>query len=244
MTVAAYMIARDEEAILARCLTAAARWVDELVVVDTGSTDGTIEIAREHGATVHEIVWEDFGQARTEATRLAAAHADWLLMINADDELLGLDMRDLENRSYLARMMDGGPGYTDPRLIRADVEWRFVGKTHEYMTSDEVPYPGQDTDIRATIWHHCDGARRPRKLVEDLDLLRQAHLEDPSDPRTVFYLANTLRDLGKTEQAVALYWIRAGMGGWPAEAKAAAEQAARLEAGDLTALPVPSHWPR
>jgi len=78
------MIVRDEARCLDRCLASAREHVDGIVVVDTGSTDATVEIARRHGAAVHRFDWiDDFAAARNAA--LAASGAPWRLVLDADE---------------------------------------------------------------------------------------------------------------------------------------------------------------
>ena len=78
------MIVRDEEATLARCLEAAQPFVDEIVIVDTGSQDGTIEIAERFGARIIHEVWEDdFSAARNRS--LEEARCEWILTLDADE---------------------------------------------------------------------------------------------------------------------------------------------------------------
>jgi glycosyltransferase involved in cell wall biosynthesis len=78
------MIVRDEARCLARCLASARAFVDGIVVVDTGSVDATIEIARRHGARVERFAWcDDFAAARNAA--LAASDAPWRLVLDADE---------------------------------------------------------------------------------------------------------------------------------------------------------------
>jgi tetratricopeptide (TPR) repeat protein len=78
------MIVRNEEPRLGRCLESVRGLVDEIVVVDTGSTDGTVEVARRHGASVHHFEWcEDFAAARNESIRHATG--DWIMWLDADD---------------------------------------------------------------------------------------------------------------------------------------------------------------
>ncbi len=80
------MIVRNESAGLPGTLAAARPWVDEIVVVDTGSTDGTREVARSHGARVVEWAWrDDFAAARNESLRHATG--DWILVLDADEVL-------------------------------------------------------------------------------------------------------------------------------------------------------------
>ena len=80
------MIVRDEARLLGRILADASNVCDELVVLDTGSTDGTREIAEELGATVHDLAWrDDFATARTAS--FAWCHEDWIMWLDADDVL-------------------------------------------------------------------------------------------------------------------------------------------------------------
>ena len=82
------MIVRDEAASIARCLLSARGVVDEMIVLDTGSTDATMAIARDHGARVHQWAWQDdFAAARNIA--LSHTTADWCLVLDADEWLLG-----------------------------------------------------------------------------------------------------------------------------------------------------------
>lgn len=80
------MIVRDAEKDLPRCLNSVAGVVDEIVIADTGSTDGTLAVARRYPARVLQIPWEnDFALARNRA--LAGVTADWVLALDADEEL-------------------------------------------------------------------------------------------------------------------------------------------------------------
>ena len=80
------MIVKNEERFLPACLASVREVVDEIIVVDTGSSDRTIEIARSFGATVIERAWRnDFGWARNES--LAPATRRWTLVLDADEEL-------------------------------------------------------------------------------------------------------------------------------------------------------------
>ncbi len=82
------MIVRDEEEMLPRCLAAVADAVDEIIIVDTGSVDRTIEIARSFGAQVIEREWTgSFSDARNAS--FDAATGDWILYLDADEVLVG-----------------------------------------------------------------------------------------------------------------------------------------------------------
>ncbi len=82
------MIVRDEEAMLAGCLASVKDIVDEMIIVDTGSTDNTVAIARSYGAQVIQIAWhDDFAAARNVG--LDAAKGKWILVMDADERFVG-----------------------------------------------------------------------------------------------------------------------------------------------------------
>ena len=87
MTVSLSMIVRNEAERLKRCLASVEGFVDEMVLLDTGSTDATVTIAQQCGATVHQLPWPgDFAPARNEALR--HVKGDWVLVLDADEQLL------------------------------------------------------------------------------------------------------------------------------------------------------------
>lgn len=101
------------------------------------------------------------------------------------------------------------------RLVRGGLPWRYEGVTHEYLTTD-APDSHENLD-ELVIEHHADGGSRADKFVRDERLLREDLRRDPANPRSVFYLAQTLRDLGNLDGAIPLYAQRAVIGGWPEE---------------------------
>ena len=74
------MIVKDEEAFLGQAIESAKGWADELIVVDTGSTDRTPEIAATHGAQVHHLEWSGFSDARNHSIDLASGR--WILILD------------------------------------------------------------------------------------------------------------------------------------------------------------------
>jgi len=99
------MIVKNEEANLSRCLDSVKDIVDEIIIIDTGSTDNTVRIAESYGAKVFSIQWnDDFSEARNAS--LEKANGKWILLMDADDELAQEDrhkVRDL--------LVDGIEGY-------------------------------------------------------------------------------------------------------------------------------------
>lgn len=116
--IALVMIARDEAASIAQCLCSVRGLVDEMIVLDTGSTDATMAIARDNGALVYQWAWQDdFSAARNEA--LSYSKADWNLVLDADECLLG-DGRLL--RQAVQQAADSGQSFVGVLPIHSQVE--------------------------------------------------------------------------------------------------------------------------
>lgn len=140
MLVSAALIVRDEADTLDGCLTSLRGLVDEIVVVDTGSTDETVEIARAHGARVWHEPWrDDFAHARNVG--LDRAEGDWILYVDADERVRDADHERV--RAELATSSDLAAGlvtfhprvgwtpYREYRLWRNRPTVRFTGAMHE-----------------------------------------------------------------------------------------------------------------
>jgi tetratricopeptide (TPR) repeat protein len=140
----AALIVRNEERFLDGCLASLAGRVDEIVVVDTGSTDRTRAIAQDHGARLLDTPWRgDFAAARN--TGLAAARGDWILYIDADERLVEFDRAAVEAlcadpayacHTVLFRPVSGYTRYREYRLFRNRPDLRFRGLIHETILPD------------------------------------------------------------------------------------------------------------
>lgn len=114
------IITKNEEANIRRCLDSV-RWADEIVVVDSGSTDGTLAICREYDCRVFEREWEGFAAQKNHA--IAQATGDWVLSIDADEELTSL----LEEEVRLAVESGSADAFEMPRLNRFLGKWMRHG---------------------------------------------------------------------------------------------------------------------
>lgn len=241
-TVCLCMIVKNEAKVVERCLAAARPLIDSWVIDDTGSTDGTQDLVRRAlrgiPGELHTAQWQDFGHNRTVNIRRAVGTADFLLLLDADMVVrapASFDASGLTADAYMLRHT-GDVEYRVKRLVRGALPWRYEGATHEYLTAD-VHHTVADLDT-LVIDHRADGGSRAGKFTRDAALLRADLARDPGNPRTVFYLAQTLRDLGETQEAIALYERRATMGGWEEEV-----YYALLQAGSLRAAAGPGAWP-
>jgi glycosyltransferase involved in cell wall biosynthesis len=203
-TLSLCMIVKDEEASLPRCLDSVAGVVDELIVVDTGSRDRTIEIARSHGAKVIEQAWtDDFSAARN--TSLDHATGDWLLYLDADEELMAEDRQAL--RDLLADQVHEGlfvyeinfsgdrlgfdqVTHSTLRLFRNRPEYRFEGAIHEQIMPAILRRGGQVAYSQVRLRHY--GYLRSA-IVEQGKVernLRIARAEVKRKPNSAFALYN------------------------------------------------------
>ncbi|MDQ7788611.1 MAG: glycosyltransferase family 2 protein, partial [Clostridia bacterium] len=146
-TISLCMIARNEAQNLGRCLNSVRDVVDEMIVIDTGSSDGTANIARSLGARVYSFVWNDnFSDARNSSLEMATG--DWILFLDADEELAPEShdaLRSLVNDEtvdgYFVKIINylGNEGWTETcpdivfRLFRNRPEYRFRGAIHEQI---------------------------------------------------------------------------------------------------------------
>lgn len=237
VTVGLAVIARDEEASLPALLASCVGAFDQVVLLDTGSTDGTVARFLEWSETqpmtrcvVEHFTWcDDFASARQRAEELL--DTDWHVWADCDDEISGAtNLRQLAADAprdvagyrfgYDYARDDNGTCtcyMKRERMVRAG-HGHWVGVVHEVQNVDgTVDDVGADT---AEWIHH-----RERKALDDDDpperpdiaVLTAALAQNPGDTRTVFYLAQSHRDSGHRDEAITLYEQRAEMGGWAEE---------------------------
>ncbi len=206
------IIARDEESNIGACIDSAGGLFPQVVVLDTGSKDRTVEIALSKGAEVHHFTWvDDFSAARNECLR----HADreWIFWLDADDRL------DAENRLKLKALLeslpDGDVAYSMKcrclpdetgaatlvdhlRLFRNGPHARWEYRIHEQILPSLKRGGAEVREADVVIDHtgYVDPALRGRKLERDLRILRAQHRDLGDEPFTLFYLAQMALDLG------------------------------------------------
>lgn len=213
-TVCLCMIVKNEAKVIERCLASVRDLVDTWVISDTGSTDGTQELIRATlqgiPGELHEEPWVNFGHNRSLNIRHARGKADYLLLLDAD-HVIRQDgpLPRLTAEAYMLRH-ESATEYRIKRLVRGDLPWRYEGVTHEYLTADRRD--AQENLDALVIEDYADGGSRHDKFERDARLLSAEMERDPANGRTVFYLAQTMRDMGKADEAITLYERRAEMG--------------------------------
>ncbi len=194
------MIVRDEEQMLPRCLAAVTGAVDEIVIVDTGSTDATIEIARSFGARVIEREWTgSFAEARNVS--FDAAGGDWLMYLDADELLVREDAALLRAATghtwreafYLSQThhtgdLEDGTAVTHEalRIFRNRPEYRFEGRLHEQIAHrlpGYLPERIEVTGVRVDHYGYLGAVRDGReKSRRNIELLRLQQAESYPTP--------------------------------------------------------------
>ncbi len=221
------MIVKNEERFLRGCLESVKDLVDEIVIVDTGSTDSTKEIAAEFGAKVSDFTWcDDFSAARNES--LNHTTGDWILYLDADERIHE------EYHKAVRRLISSGKGdafllnlrskvgldensqyhvASYPRLFRKLKGLRFTGKVHEQITNSLSQLKARilPTDLiiehlgyaqdSATI---LDKARRNQKLLlEQIDRRENYGYALYQLGQTEIILGETDKGLGHLREALA-----------------------------------------
>lgn len=209
MRVAVYSIARNEEQFVDRW-AASAQGADHLAILDTGSTDATIELAEAAGVTAHSAHFHPwrFDHARNAALALLPDDVDLCVALDLDEILLPGWRQQLEvawqqgitrprYRYVWSWRPDGSPGLVyGGEKIHARHGYRWRHPVHEVLVPDD--------GVEVTGWvdleiHHHPDPGKPR--TQYLPLLRLAVEEDPDDDRNAFYYARELLFAGQLQEA-------------------------------------------
>jgi hypothetical protein len=201
------MIVKNEARCLVRCLRSVTKIVDEIVIVDTGSTDSTVRIAQEFNATVAHFDWaDDFSAARNYA--LGKTTGDWILVLDADEfvtEALALEIRKLvqgspaigrlkivsdfrrngqcqRSQSFVSRLFPRGA--------------RFAGRIHEQIVSS-LPR----VNLQGELSH--DGYLETNKSDRNVKLLLAELEREPDSAYLLFQLALEYTSLDHPEKSFA-----------------------------------------
>ncbi|HAJ27396.1 MAG TPA: hypothetical protein DCG53_09175 [Syntrophus sp. (in: bacteria)] len=198
-TISLCMIVKNEEACLERCLKSVSKYVDEIIIVDTGSTDRTIEIAASYGARVYHHPWEnDFSKHRNQS--LSYATGDWIFQLDADEELFPEDGYILKDtvrggkadyfhcRFYDVKKDGSVHGvFYLIRLFRNHMGMTYVRKVHNQLQAHGVEAYGE---IRIRHYgYDLSAEQMEAKHIRTTTLLQETLARDPEDVYSIYQLS-------------------------------------------------------
>jgi tetratricopeptide (TPR) repeat protein len=215
------LIVKNEAHNLTRCLSSAQKYVDEIVVVDTGSDDQTVTIAQQFGAKVGHFQWcNDFAAARNYT--ISQACKDWILFLDADEELV-IDSTCPPNMikdqltaqpdviAYHLPLFEATESDTELqtiRLFRNRADLRYIGHFHEYIDVRQqlVSVISSITGLKIRHYGYSDvEIARQKCLHRNIPLLEQVRKEDGLTLTQLYALAEMYDDVDQSQEAQDCY---------------------------------------
>lgn len=231
MKISAAIIVKNEELIIRRCVECVSKFADEIIIVDTGSSDKTKEIARElpkvrlfdsvyFGQDTH---YSDFSFSVAKNEAVDRCTGDWVVWWDADDFIKdegAAVIRRLaeanEKKLYTFVIKFGMLTFEHARMFRKDSGIRFDEghACHEYLLSSGIPQEKRH-DV---IVEHLPGKKSVPSNTRNLAILEKDYYERKrDDQRTIFYLANSYKECGRYDDAVEFYDKYLKISGWKEE---------------------------
>lgn len=217
------LIAKNEEKNISRCIESVRDIVDEIVVIDTGSTDGTVGIAQSLGAVIHYYPWDDnFSNARNYA--MQQTKSAWLLLLDADEQVdpggletivsfintTNLDGAYFRVRNYIGTY--SAEDYTlhnALRLLRNNGMYRYVGAIHEQIVcADMREFPNRFETLPVILNHYGylnEIIAEKQKRKRNMPILKQELEKNPEDFFALYYLGNEYLALNDLQNASRYY---------------------------------------
>jgi len=223
MTLSVCMIVKDEEQFLEDCLKSVREVADQIVVVDTGSTDRTVEIARSFNAEIHNFTWQNnFSAARNESIRYATS--DWILWLDADERLMPESVPDLlkllrpepKPLAYVLQihnLQKDGRNYKLSGAHRLFTNHRaisFNGRIHEQVVYSLAALKGEERECDVRLLHLGYGLEaevQNKKNKRNRKLLERMVREEPNNAYAHFTLAQNYGLTGEPVKALKHYKI-------------------------------------
>ena len=211
-TICLNMIVKNESKIITRLFDSVINIIDTYCICDTGSTDNTIEVIKEYfdnhniKGKIIEKPFVNFGVNRTYALQQAKHMADYLLFLDADMILVTKPDFDKNKLTYDVYTVSQGSKdfeYYNTRLVSTKLDVKCIGSTHEYY---DIPSPNTKSQLNSLfIADIGDGGCKQDKFIRDIKLLENDIKDNPNNPRSYFYLANSYQTIGEHQKAIDTY---------------------------------------
>lgn len=201
------MIVKNEEETLDKCLNSINNFVDEIIIVDTGSTDNTKEISLKYTDKVFDFVWcDDFSKARNFS--VSKASNSWILVLDADEVIIDFDMENIkkfsndENNNIVGRLKRINE-YEDQHGTKKYIErvnrffnknyFEYEGIIHEQVVcKNGENYKTKNIDLIINhIGYSKEVLNRTNKIQRNIELLKKASSEKPKDPYLQYQLGKS-----------------------------------------------------
>jgi len=235
----AVMIVKNEEKVIERCIMSAADKIDGFVIFDTGSTDNTTEKIEEIRKQLDlniickQSKWINFGTNRTEVFGFAKniEGCKYMLVLDADDVLEGTFSINHEIDVGTMLVNTDGIEHVHRRLFNTKFDWEYIGAVHEYPRTCGEQAGTEKEEMITSTWinHMNDGGSHADGMKKSEEYMKLLESSDQNDPRTIFYMAQTLRGMGRLAEAKERYKQRIAMGGYRQEMVMSALCIARIQ---------------
>lgn len=222
MSLSLCMIVKNEEKSLSTCLESIKDIVDEMIIVDTGSTDQTVEIAKSYGAKVCYFEWNDnFSDARNFS--LEQANGDWILIMDGDDELKDSDKSEIgpllknsdvdiylfQTLSYVGNNSDTVANL-NVRLIKNNQGYKYKGAIHEqiYNSINDKIEKNKVRIEKIVVYHYGylkSIEKEKDKSIRNMKILNKVLENDPHNNFHLYNMGNEYLRLGEFEKALEYY---------------------------------------
>jgi glycosyltransferase involved in cell wall biosynthesis len=218
------MIVKNEQEYLAKCLKSVERIVNEIIIVDTGSSDKTVEIAKSFGAKIFYYQWNNnFSEARNESLKYATKN--WILIMDADEEL-SLESRSkleeffkgqldensiyyFETCSYYGDFIDNNSVTTNinPRIFKNNMGTHYEGEIHNQLVYSGNKLHTICREIRSYHYGYLEkSVDSKKKRVRNITILSEQIKKDPDNYFAHFNLGTEYAALNDTEAALKHYY--------------------------------------
>lgn len=227
------LMIKNESKIIERCIGRALEHVNAVCILDTGSTDNTVEICNnflESSGKPFKVSVEpfkNFGYNRTVSFQKAQElckelkwDADTTYAMAVDGDMIikpSPQFKDYKMTlpGYRAIQRNGSLTYYNSRFMRCSYDWKCIGGTHEYWSGE----PTENIPVEVFYIEDVnDGGCKSDKTERDIRLLKEDLIANFNNPRAHFYLAQSYKDCGKFNEAIQHYQKRINLGGWFEEA--------------------------
>jgi tetratricopeptide (TPR) repeat protein len=221
LTIVSWTISGNSRDVIGDALRSVVDWVDWCVLVDTGITDDTIDVARSIAGDkliVHPFSWrDDFSAARNFAlARAADTGATWAVSVDTDERIVtnGVDIRRAlaETTEPVLLAPHTAGVYTKDRFFRLPANGEYRGPTHEAFYRTDV-FGGATVVLTGVAFDELENTNEQfrRKFERDREILSRHVLVDTDDPRWFYYWGDALQHLGRHEEAIRVFRTCADM---------------------------------